>query len=170
MLCAGSQGLRPDCSLGGLAPHCPIPHRPSGGRTGCRGCLDVPHRTCRTATTSCRLHWKACEHSCPRVGMAGPTHSQRNGCPLDTGQQVGAQSREVTACVLLLWESRGWWQGVSVFPHCTSFPLVPGDSAGGGPAARHVRPPRDHMPFGLPHVGEGPVTQGQGQYPEAQGR
>lgn len=40
----------------------------------------------------------------------------------------------------------------------------------GRPAAQRVRLPRDHMPFRLAHVGEGPVTQGQGQYPEPQRR
>lgn len=128
----GSQGLTPGCSLGGLAPHCSSPHHSSGGRTGCRGCLAVPHRTCRTTTTSCRLHWKAYGHDCPQVGMAGHMHNQRNSCSLDTGQQVGAQSWEVTGCVLLLWESRAWWHWVSIFPHCMSFPLVRRDSVGGG--------------------------------------
>lgn len=80
---------------------------------------------------SCRLHWKAYGHDCPQVGMAGHMHSQRNSCSLGTGQQVGAQSWEVTGCVLLLWESRGWWHWVSIFPHCMSFPLVRRDSVGG---------------------------------------
>ncbi|GAB5569484.1 ninein-like protein isoform X3 [Prionailurus iriomotensis] len=43
--------------------------------------------TCRTTTTSCKLHWKVCGHSCLRVGMAVPVHSQRNGCSLDMAQQ-----------------------------------------------------------------------------------
>lgn len=87
-----------------------------------QGCLALLFRTCRTATTSCWLHWKACGHSCPQVGMAGPMHSQRNSCSLDTAQQVGAQSWEVTGCVLPLWGTRGRWPWGSVCPHSTSFP------------------------------------------------
>lgn len=71
---------------------------------------------------SCRLHWKACRHGCPQAGIASPMRSQRNGSSLDTDQQVGSQSWEVMGSVLLLWETRVWWQWVSIFPHCTGFP------------------------------------------------
>ena len=98
---------------------------------------------------SCRLHWKAYGHGCSRAGMAGPTHSQRNGCSLDTGQQVGAQSWEMTGCVLLLWKSRGLWQWVSIFPHCTNFLWSRGTLQRGGQVPslsgfRGITCPLDH--------------------------
>lgn len=132
VLCAGSQCLALGCSLGRRASHCSAPRRSSGGCSGCRGCLALPYRTCRTAMMSCRLHWKACRHGCPQAGIASPMRSQRNGSSLDTDQQVGCQSWEVMGSVLLLWETRGWWQWVSIFPHCTGFPRVQEDSAGVG--------------------------------------
>ena len=59
------------------------------------------HRTCRTATTSCRPRWKACGHSCPRVGTAS--------CPRDMARQVGARCFEVVGRVLLPGAGGGAW-------------------------------------------------------------
>ena len=147
MLCAGSQGLTPGCSLGRPAPYCCPPHHSSGGHIGCRGCLALLCRTCRTTTTSCKLHWKVCGHSCLRVGVAVPMHSQRNGCSLNMAQQVGAQSWQVRDCVLLLWESRGWWQWISVCPHCMSCPLIQGHSIGGGASSTACQASEGHEPL-----------------------
>lgn len=88
-------------------------------------CLALPHRTCRTATTSCRPRWRVCGHSCPRVGTASPMHSRMDVCSLDTAEQVGAKSWEVAVSLLGMVWAVGFY-----LPLLHRLPLVPGSSAG----------------------------------------
>lgn len=99
--------------------------RPAGC-SGWRRCLALPPRTCRTATTSCRLHWKACGHSCPQVGTARPMHCQTDRCSLDTAHQVGAWPWDVADHAPAGWWGWGWWPWVSPCACCMDFPWLQG--------------------------------------------
>lgn len=84
--------------------------------------------------TNCRLRWRTCGHSCPRVGTAGPMHRQTDGCSLDLAEQVGAQSWEV-AVVCFYWGLRGLVAVGICLPLLHRLPSGPGTAVAGGWAA-----------------------------------